>query len=215
METRTVVTATILLLWTATSSLALEVGIGGASVSVGDGKASAGVGRSRASVGAGGASVSVGDAADEEPSKEEGAVPDAVQDAAKTRSVRSSGDSTQFGLPAELRPAGTINCPTKTCETFGDSSGSGSDGVGLLADFFSSDVLSACRETVVEAAQAYGMVDVTVSRHGPPRRLTDGGQLAHIFTRITYRHENGYEVRQAPIWCRLDDAGAVSALLDN
>ncbi|MEC5324222.1 MULTISPECIES: hypothetical protein [unclassified Aurantimonas] len=75
-------------------------------------------------------------------------------------------------------------------------------------------VLGACKKSVAQAALPYGSTEVTVRSYGQMKSLKDGGYLAPLFTRITYKRRGGYEVRQAPIWCQIDAKGTVSSLLD-
>ncbi len=75
-------------------------------------------------------------------------------------------------------------------------------------------VLGACKKSVAQAAMPYGSTQVIVRSYGKMKQLEDGGYLAPLFTRVTYKRRGGYEVRQAPIWCQIDASGVVSSLLD-
>jgi hypothetical protein len=182
------------------SSIGGSVGSGGGSTSGGSGGGSSGTGGTSGS-GSGGTTTGVPSSPSEEAET-------ASVSAAPARADRAfHGPSRSAVLPEDLRPRRFFwwiegdappDTPFATSEI-------------EIAE----EVLVACRDTVAEVAEPYGMVDVSMSVQGEPRDLENGGLLAPMFTTITYDRLTGHETRRARIWCQLDDAGKVSALLDD
>ncbi|MEA2863941.1 MAG: hypothetical protein QOC84_1897 [Bradyrhizobium sp.] len=71
--------------------------------------------------------------------------------------------------------------------------------------------VAACRGAIVTAAQEYNPVFATTASGGSPLRLRDGA-VAPIQTKLIYLREDGYEVKQAKVSCRLTSGGTVSGL---
>lgn len=73
------------------------------------------------------------------------------------------------------------------------------------------ETVAACRGAILAAAQQYNPVFATTASGGPPRNLR-GGALAPIQTKLIYLRQDGYEVKQARVNCRLTSAGTVNGL---
>lgn len=280
MRPKTIVAATAVLLWSATGSSAIDVGVGGAGVSAGDGGvsasvggasvgagigsdgsvsagasvggasvgASAGIGSGGASVGAsadtgsGGASVGAGAGTGGGGSGAGGSAGGGSSGSSGGSSGPSgsngpSGSSGSGGsngpsnggmsVQATTHPVPAVPRPSLERERIllpGNLRPNGKGGILSRREIASlpmrrilgipPQVIDACRQTVVQAARPYDLVAATVVSYGQTRRTDDGGYLAPVFTRIVYRRQGGYEVRQAPIWCWIDQGGVVSGLSD-
>ena len=116
-------------------------------------------------------------------------------------------DGAAMALPAIL-------CPEGHCGNNGGGAGAGSDGPVPFVAGASRKLLDACGESLAEAAKPYGKAQVKVSSYGRSQKLDDGGWAAPVFARITYEGKDGREVREAPIVCRFNEAGVVSALAE-
>ncbi|RWK01905.1 hypothetical protein [Mesorhizobium sp.] len=73
-------------------------------------------------------------------------------------------------------------------------------------------VVRACRAAIMTAAKPLGAVRVYAASAGHALRR-QGGLNAPIAVRIDYERQGGIEVRQARVGCRLDAAGAVTAVI--
>ena len=71
--------------------------------------------------------------------------------------------------------------------------------------------IAACREGIVRSALPYDPVRIDALGVGELQPF-GAGRVLPLFVRIVYRHQNGFEVRQARINCRLDQAGKPIAL---
>jgi hypothetical protein len=72
--------------------------------------------------------------------------------------------------------------------------------------------IAACREGIVRSALPYSPVRVDALGVGNVQP-NGAGYVVPLFVRIVYPHQNGFEVRQARVNCRLDQAGNATALL--
>lgn len=187
-------------------SVSAEASVGGTSEGIGAG-GSSGSGGSRGSSGtSGAASSSASNGSSNSAGSASSGPSSASSNAGSAASAPASRSATaardtggRISLPAELRPRGLI----WRLE--------GSAPVPTIAGTASTTV-NACRDAVAQAARAYGMVDVTAVSYGQTVQLSDGGHVAPVFMRIVYERQGGREMRQAPILCEVDQAGAVSAL---
>ncbi len=167
-----------------------------AGVSAGGGDASAGV--SAGSSDTSGASMSAGTS---------GASGVAAENAATAVPQAAGSAQSMIVLPRYLRPTSGGEAALLTRDEASSASIQQIAGTPRR-------VLGACKKSVAQAALPYGSTEVTVRSYGQMKSLKDGGYLAPLFTRITYKRRGGYEVRQAPIWCQIDAEGTVSSLLD-
>jgi hypothetical protein len=74
--------------------------------------------------------------------------------------------------------------------------------------------VAACRGAILRAAQQYNPVFATTASGGALRKIHGGrgGALAPIQTKLIYLREDGYEVKQAKVNCRLTADGGVVGL---
>ncbi|GAC1615894.1 MAG: hypothetical protein NVS4B4_00540 [Bradyrhizobium sp.] len=71
--------------------------------------------------------------------------------------------------------------------------------------------VAACRGAILTAAQGYNPVFATTASGGSQRSLRDGA-VAPIQAKLIYLRQDGYEVKQARVNCRLSSGGTVSGL---
>lgn len=71
--------------------------------------------------------------------------------------------------------------------------------------------VAACRGAILTAAQEYNPVFATTASGGSQRALRDGA-VAPIQAKLIYLRQDGYEVKQARVNCRLSSGGTVSGL---
>jgi hypothetical protein len=71
--------------------------------------------------------------------------------------------------------------------------------------------VAACRGAILSAAQEYNPVFATTASGGSQRALRDG-TVAPIQAKLIYLRQDGYEVKQARVNCRLSSGGTVSGL---
>jgi hypothetical protein len=71
--------------------------------------------------------------------------------------------------------------------------------------------VAACRGAILTAAQQYNPVFATTASGGSQRVLRDGA-VAPIQAKVIYLRQDGYEVKQSRVNCRLSSAGTVSGL---
>jgi hypothetical protein len=71
--------------------------------------------------------------------------------------------------------------------------------------------VAACRGAILTAAQEYNPVFATTASGGAQRALRDGA-VAPIQAKLIYLRQDGYEVKQARVNCRLSSGGTVSGL---
>jgi hypothetical protein len=71
--------------------------------------------------------------------------------------------------------------------------------------------VAACRGAILTAAQQYNPVFATTASGGSPRVLRDGA-VAPIQAKLIFLRQDGYEVKQARVNCRLSSGGTVSGL---
>jgi len=76
-----------------------------------------------------------------------------------------------------------------------------------------STVVGACREAIASAASPLGAVRVRAASAGSLLRHRNGTLTAPLAVRIDYAGQDGVEVRQARIRCRLDSSGKVTAVI--
>lgn len=187
----------------------VSAGSGGVSagVSAGGGAVSAGAsaGGASAGVSAGGGDASAGATAG--ASGTNGAAAAATGNAGTAVPQVAGAAQSTIVLPRYLRPTSGGDAALLTRDEA--SSASIKQIVGTPRR-----VLRACKKSVAQAAIPYGSTQVSVRSYGRMKQLKDGGYLAPVFTRVTYKRRGGYEVRQAPIWCQIDASGVVSSLLD-
>lgn len=71
--------------------------------------------------------------------------------------------------------------------------------------------VAACRGAIVTAAQQYNPVFATTASGGSQRPLRNGA-VAPIQAKLIYLRQDGYEVKQARVNCRLSSGGTVTGL---
>ena len=71
--------------------------------------------------------------------------------------------------------------------------------------------VAACRGAILRAAQQYNPVFATTASGGSQRALRDGA-VAPIQAKVIYLRQDGYEVKQSRVNCRLSSGGTVSGL---
>jgi hypothetical protein len=71
--------------------------------------------------------------------------------------------------------------------------------------------VAACRGAILAAAQQYNPVFATTASGGSQRALRNGA-VAPIQAKLIYLRQDGYEVKQARVNCRLSSGGTVSGL---
>jgi hypothetical protein len=71
--------------------------------------------------------------------------------------------------------------------------------------------VAACRGAILTAAQQYNPVFATTASGGSQRALRDGA-VAPIQAKVIYLRQDGYEVKQSRVNCRLSSGGTVSGL---
>jgi hypothetical protein len=71
--------------------------------------------------------------------------------------------------------------------------------------------VAACRGAILTAAQEYNPVFATTASGGSQHTLRDGA-VAPIQAKLIYLRQDGYEVKQARVNCRLGSGGTVSGL---
>ncbi|MBP2238587.1 hypothetical protein J2Z31_005124 [Sinorhizobium kostiense] len=76
-----------------------------------------------------------------------------------------------------------------------------------------STVVGACRKAIASAASPLGAVRVRAASAGSLLRHRNGALTAPLAVRIDYAGQDGIEVRQARIRCRLDSSGKVIAVI--
>jgi hypothetical protein len=231
MKTRTSIAAAAMLLLPGSNAVALDASAGGISAGVGNGGASVGVGDISVGVGIGGGvsvggggggtsggtgsgstgSTGGGSSTGTSAGSTGGTAGSTGASASTTRlgAVLGAGARITITLPASLRPRDEELIRKWLLE---QEEGGPSPLVAVAGA--PTEIVSACRQTVAQAAQPYGLVDLSVVSAGPARPLSEGGQLAPLLTRIVYQRQGGYEMRQAPIWCQVEVDGTVSGLID-
>lgn len=75
-----------------------------------------------------------------------------------------------------------------------------------------STVVRACRKAIASAASPLGAVRVRAASAGSLLRHRSGALSAPLFVSINYAGQDGIQVRQARIRCRLDSSGKVIAV---
>ncbi len=76
-----------------------------------------------------------------------------------------------------------------------------------------STVVRTCREAIASAASPLGAVRVRAASAGSLRRHRSGALTAPLAVSIDYAGQDGIQVRQARIRCRLDSSGKVIAVI--
>ena len=74
------------------------------------------------------------------------------------------------------------------------------------------EMIEKCQQAVLDAAEAYRVVQVTVWSDGAPQTTPDG-VIARLLVKSVYLRQHGRETRTAHIQCRLNRAGEVVALM--
>lgn len=67
-----------------------------------------------------------------------------------------------------------------------------------------------CREAIAESAAPYGPVQIETVLVGPVKRSTLTTRSAPLHVRITYQTEQGRQVRESSVDCKVARAGVVS-----
>lgn len=75
-----------------------------------------------------------------------------------------------------------------------------------------SRMISACRDSVRQAAAPHGLVGLEAVSAGRPQRDGRGLTVAPLEVRVIYARQGGHEVRQSRITCRVNARGSVVAL---
>ncbi len=73
-------------------------------------------------------------------------------------------------------------------------------------------IVSACRNSLIEASRPYGVVRVDAASAGRPRTGRKGAIVAPIEARIAYARSDRMQVRQSRIICHLSASGEVMAI---
>lgn len=177
-----------------------EAGVGGASFSAG------GAGGSSSGGGSGGSGGSAtGSTASSATASGGAGAAAAATDAALSDENNAGATRGSISLPSNLRPdqQRRVDCIDGDCA-----------GVMQGIAGVPPQVVVACRQSILQAAEPYGLVRVSVVSQGQTMQMTDGSYRAPVLTQVVYEREGGYEVRQAPIWCELNEGGAVIGLSD-
>jgi hypothetical protein len=157
---------TAALLWTATGAVALEAsasvgGVGGAGASVGGGGSASSALRRAAhrqvrllerESGGGAAAPSGSSGGEEEPP---------ASAPARSLVASTSDRSSDIALPPAL-------CPTNSSGSTRSRTSGSDPGAVPTIEGIAPGILKVCRETVAQAGQSYGMVNVTVASYGQP-----------------------------------------------
>jgi hypothetical protein len=197
-------------------------GAGGGGVSVGGGASVGGGGVSAgggASVGGGGVSAGAG-------TNPSGGSISAGIDAVGASPPATSPDSptnssASMALPNSLVPRRVCRPAGSGCEEhpprerdLEDSTPRFMQAVAALAvqPGAPPEILNACRNGIVQAAQPFDAVRVDAVSAGSVQGTHDGGQIAPLVVRIVYDRQGGYETREAAVACHVDAAGSVVSL---
>jgi len=192
-----------------------SVGVGTSVDAVGRANVGASVGTGNESLGAGvsasgngvKATRSTGIGVGDDPSAENGSVTAPGRPAAVTTANASARTARQsIALPQVLRPSKAGKGDFTRGFPFG-SLGPLKAKLGTPAA-----VVRACRAAIMSAAKPLGAVGVHAVSAGPLRQRR-GELTAPIRVRIDYASQNGLEVRQAQVGCRVDKAGRVTAII--
>jgi hypothetical protein len=77
------------------------------------------------------------------------------------------------------------------------------------------DAFVACRSGIHQWAEEYDPVQITVVRGGMAERDATGDIIGPLDVRIVYDREGGPETREARIECRVNQDGAVVAVMED
>jgi hypothetical protein len=104
--------------------------------------------------------------------------------------------------------ASLICAPTHSSHNAFADAVTGSVGNGLAPR----EIVEKCQQAVLDAAEPYRIVQVTVWSDGASQTIADG-VIAPLLVKSIYLRQHGRETRTARIHCRLNTAGEVVALM--
>ena len=137
--------------------------------------------------------------------------------------ARAGAKAVAISLPARLRPR--CGRAVAGCNRANDNRGAGVNAKagGLTSSSVLAmaplpfvpgtplEVVSICRQGIIQGARAYGPVRVDAASAGRVAQ-TRGGYIAPLRVRIVYQNQGGYEVRDASVRCQVDGNGTVAGI---